>query len=72
MSRPLVYPRHYICYRARKPLAIDGRLDDPAWADAAWTEEFVDIEGDVRPRPRFRTRAKMLWDDEYFYVGAQL
>jgi hypothetical protein len=72
MSRPLVYPRHYICYRARRPLAIDGRLDDPAWADAAWTEEFVDIEGDVRPRPRFRTRAKMLWDDEYFYVGAEL
>ncbi|MCL6475376.1 MAG: carbohydrate-binding family 9-like protein [Firmicutes bacterium] len=72
MSKPLVYPRHYICYRVRKPLAIDGRLDDPAWADTAWTEEFVDIEGDVRPRPRFRTRAKMLWDDEYFYVGADM
>ena len=33
---------------------------------------FVDIEGDVRPRPRFQTRAKMLWDDTYFYVAALL
>ena len=24
------------------------------------------------PRPRFRTRAKMLWDDEYFYIAAEL
>ncbi len=66
------HPRHYICYRARKPLRIDGRLDDPAWQDAEWTEEFVDIEGDKKPRPRFRTRAKMLWDDRYFYIGAEL
>ncbi|MDW8104841.1 MAG: carbohydrate-binding family 9-like protein [Armatimonadota bacterium] len=68
----VTHPRHYICYRARKPIVIDGKLDDDAWRDAAWTEDFVDIEGDVRPRPRFRTRAKMLWDDQYFYVGAEM
>ena len=39
---------------------------------APWTDAFVDIEGDVRPRPRFHTRAKMLWDDTYFYVAALL
>lgn len=44
---------------------MDGRLDDPARTGAAWIEEFVDIEGDLKPRPRFRTRAKMLWDDDY-------
>ena len=32
----------------------------------------MDIEGDRRPRPRFATRAKMLWDDEYFYVAAEM
>jgi hypothetical protein len=32
----------------------------------------VDIEGQGKPRPRFRTRAKMLWDDRYFYIGAEL
>jgi hypothetical protein len=32
----------------------------------------VDIEGDARPKPRFDTRVKMLWDDQFFYVGAEL
>ncbi len=65
-------PRGYVCYRASRPIQVDGRLDDKDWESAPWTDAFVDIEGDVRPRPRFRTRAKMLWDDTYFYVGALL
>ncbi|WP_422926994.1 carbohydrate-binding family 9-like protein [Singulisphaera sp. PoT] len=65
-------PRGYVCQRASQPIVIDGKLDDASWADAAWTEEFVDIEGDKKPLPRFRTRAKMLWDDQYFYFAAQL
>ena len=35
-------------------------------------DDFQDIEGDKKPRPRFRTRAKMLWDDQFFYVAAEL
>jgi hypothetical protein len=65
-------PAHYTCRRASSPLHIDGRLDDPAWAKAPWTAAFVDIEGARRPKPRFRTRAKMLWDDTYLYVAAEL
>ena len=42
------------------------------WRPAPWTDDFVDIEGDAKPRPRFRTRAKMLWDDTYFYIAAEL
>jgi predicted metalloprotease with PDZ domain len=65
-------PKGYVCYRASRPIRIDGRLDDEEWKSAPWTDAFVDIEGDVRPRPRFQTRARMLWDDTYFYVGAVL
>lgn len=65
-------PPNYVCYRASSPLQIDGALDEPDWKRARWTEDFVDIEGESRPKPRFRTRAKMLWDDNYFYVGAEL
>ena len=65
-------PRHYLCYRAGAAPQIDGKLTDAAWAAAPWSEAFVDIEGDRRPRPGFLTRAKMLWDDDYFYVAADL
>jgi hypothetical protein len=47
-------------------------MDEDDWKSAPWTADFVDIQGDVRPRPRFQTRAKMLWDDRYFYVAADL
>jgi WD40 repeat protein/serine/threonine protein kinase len=67
-----VPPRGYVCHRAAGPVAFDGRLDEGAWKDAAWTDDFVDIEGDRRLKPRFRTRAKMLWDERYFYIGAEL
>ena len=54
------------------PLTIDGKLDDPAWANAPWTTDFVDIEGEAKPKPRFRTRAKILWDDTYLYIAAEI
>lgn len=67
---PSDHPRGYVAYRASAPLVIDGRLDEAAWQAAAWTEAFINIEGDARPRPRFDTRAKMSWDASYFYIGA--
>jgi cellulose/xylan binding protein with CBM9 domain len=65
-------PRHYVCARVASPPAIDGKLDEPGWAAAPWSETFIDIEGDRRPRPRFGTRVKMLWEGDYFYVGADM
>src|ERR1043166_235578 len=65
-------PNRYTCYRASGPIQIDGRLNDAAWRKAPWTSLFVDIEGSKQPLPRFHTRAKMLWDDQYFYVAAEL
>jgi len=63
--------RTYICCRSES-LNIDGILDEDGWEMAAWTEDFVDIEGDSKAFPLFRTRAKMLWDNEYFYVAAEI
>src|SRR5579872_6962446 len=65
-------PLRYTCRRAAHPIQVDGKLDDRAWRDAPWTSWFVDIQGSSQPAPRFRTRVKMLWDDDYFYVGAEL
>ena len=65
-------PRVYACPKVSQPVRIDGKLDDPAWKAAPWTEDFVDIVGPSAPTPRYRTRAKMLWDDDFFYVAAEL
>jgi hypothetical protein len=73
-ATPAAYvpPRGYVCYRADRPIAVDGKLDDAAWKAAPWSDAFVDIEGASRPVPRFRTRMKMLWDDECLYIAAEL
>ncbi len=66
------WPKQYVCYRTDDPLVIDGKLNEMAWQRAEWTDDFVDIEGDLKPQPRFRTRAKMLWDDRFFYIAGEL
>ncbi len=67
-----ISPLAYNCVHAGTPIRIDGKLDDPAWQKAQWTSDFVDIEGAAKPMPRFRTRVKMLWDDRYLYIAAEL
>ncbi|MBC2607515.1 carbohydrate-binding family 9-like protein [Pelagicoccus albus] len=67
-----IEPATYQCLKATEPVVIDGKLDDAAWRNAEWTSDFVDIEGDAKPRPRFQTKAKMAWDDNYLYVSAIL
>jgi hypothetical protein len=65
-------PRTYVCFHAPSVPAIDGRLDDPAWQAVAWTEDFTDIEGPLKPGPQYRTRARMLWDERCLYIAAEM
>lgn len=65
-------PPVYYCKKTTKKLVVDGNLDKDFWKDAEFTDLFVDIEGDKKPSPRYKTRAKMLWDNENFYFGAVL
>ena len=67
-----IVPKNYLCHRTTAPIVMDGKLDDSAWKAAAWTDDFADIQGDAKPKPLFRTRAKMLWDDEYLYIAAEI
>jgi hypothetical protein len=67
-----IVPQQYLCHYTATPLVVDGKIDEAAWAAAPWTADFQDIEGDAKPKPTFRTRAKMLWDDQYFYIAAEM
>ena len=71
-ERYLVDPRTYVAYRTEGALNIDGKLDEPSWQKAQSTEEFEDISGKGFAAPKYKTTAKMLWDDDFLYVGAIL
>ena len=68
----LVDPRTYVAYRTEGALKIDGKLDESSWQKAKDTEEFEDISGKGFDAPKYKTTAKMLWDDDFLYVGAIL
>ncbi len=65
-------PCVHVCPRTTAPLVIDGRLDEPDWPRAPATSAFVDIRGASAAAPRHETLARLLWDDECLYVGAEL
>ena len=65
-------PKEYTCYRTKQKITIDGKMNESSWRSASATDAFVDIEGDIKPQPRFTTRVKMLWDDRYFYIAAEM
>lgn len=57
----------YSAIRCDKPLAIDGKLDEQAWKSANKTRSFVDLISGKKTL--HETRAAVLWDDDYMYVG---
>ena len=62
-------PRHYSAKFAHEAPTIDGSLDDIVWRDAPWTANFVAVEGSATSRPRYQSRAKMLWNRQYLFLG---
>jgi hypothetical protein len=65
-------PKNYTVNYTTAPPVIDGNINDPVWRQAKWTEDFQDIEGDLKPGPALQTNAKMLWDDSCLYIAAQV
>ena len=66
------HPKRYVCRYTNERIQIDGRLDEPVWSMAKPSEWFVDIRGSAGPEPRYRTRMRMLWDERYLYIAAEL
>ncbi|HEY7530907.1 MAG TPA: DUF5916 domain-containing protein [Gemmatimonadota bacterium] len=51
---------------------VDGRLDDAAWAAAAFEAGFVQKEPDHGAAPVERTEVAFLYDDHALYVAARM
>ncbi len=60
----------YRCAFTSVAPTIDGKIDDDAWKTAAWTQDFVDVTDGAKPP--LRTRVRLLWDDKYLYIAAEL
>lgn len=67
-AQSLQYPV-YDCHRAEGKIKIDGKLAERAWQEAAPSAGFRDIRGEGWPAPTMPTVMKMLYDDEYLYIG---
>jgi len=62
----------YVVHKSTGNLTMDGSIDELSWSKTAWTNPFRDIQGETEPMPFYQTRAKMLWDNDYFYYAAEL
>lgn len=67
-----IVPRNYICFHTTSPITIDGLINEPDWHNVPWSENFVDIEGSLKPAPLYKTRMKMLWDNNFLYIVAEM
>ena len=70
-------PRSYQAHRLLDTLEIDGDIEKPQWQQAPWSQTFDDIRGPdappaERPDASQSTRVKMLWDDDYLYIAAEI
>lgn len=67
-----ITPKSYVVGYTATPPIIDGNINDQVWKNAQWSESFEDIEGDLKPKPYYDTKVKMLWDSTYLYIAANL
>ena len=56
----------YICRRAEAPINVDGVLDEPAWEKAAPLRFMLRL---THEDALSQTDGRVLWDDDYLYVG---
>lgn len=65
-------PLHYTAVFASKAPVIDGNIDDEMWNKSVWSTSFIDIEGSKKTVPKLNTRMKMMWNDTYLFIAAEL
>ncbi len=56
----------YHCPYISEPINVDGLLDETAWQQAKPLSLVIPVS---HQKPISKTEAKLLWDDNYLYVG---
>src|SRR5437763_3799390 len=55
--------------RISEPIKIDGRLDEPAWSEAAIAADFRQQEPNEGTPASEKTEVRVLFDDKNLYVA---
>jgi hypothetical protein len=58
--------------RATSVIRVDGRLDEPAWADAPAHDGFIQRDPDEGQPASDRTVVMVMYDDEALYIGGRM
>lgn len=58
--------------RTTQPVVLDGRLDEAAWAKVQAIDRFYETWPVALAPPPERTEVRVLYDDEYLYVGLRM
>ena len=69
-SKKDIIPQTYVAHKITETITIDGIADEAIWNKATWSNNFIDIEG-VKT-PTYQTNVKMLWDENYYYILAEI
>ena len=54
--------------RASQTPELDGKTNDPAWQEAQRIDQFLEYEPNEGAETRFKTEARVVYDDRYLYV----
>ncbi len=58
--------------RISSPVDLDGRLDEPAWAQAELASGFTEEAPEYGQPAHQATEVRVLYDERYLYVGARM
>ena len=65
-----IIPKTYVANKTLETIVIDGKSNEISWKKAKWSINFIDIES--AKTPKYQTNVKILWDETYFYILAQI
>ncbi|CAN5413732.1 hypothetical protein BH09GEM1_BH09GEM1_35530 [soil metagenome] len=71
-SPPKATPTAASASRAITPPVLDGRADDPAWANAQVIDQFLEFQPNEGKDSRFHTEVRVVYDDKFLYVLARM
>ena len=64
--------KKYSIHRITDAIAIDGEVDDAAWADAGLASDFVTNYPEYGTESRYVSKVRLCYDDKALYVAGEL